>query len=128
MDHSTDEKLETKEMDIRSLSSSRHQAQNTPYIHKVGVPPKQNLFKEFKSTVKETLFSDDPLRPFKDQPGSRKFILGMQTIFPILEWGRSYNLTKFRGDLIAGLTIASLCIPQVNLLPIYNLEKETENP
>ncbi|XP_062145809.1 sulfate transporter 1.3-like [Alnus glutinosa] len=128
MDHSTDEKLETKEMDIRSLSSSRHQAQNTLHIHKVGVPPKQNLFKEFKSTVKETLFSDDPLRPFKDQPGSRKFILGMQTIFPILEWGRSYNLTKFRGDLIAGLTIASLCIPQdigyanlANLAPQYGL-------
>lgn len=128
MDHSTDEKLETKEMDIRSLSSSRHHAQNTPRIHKVGVPPKQNLFKEFKSTVKETLFSDDPFRPFKDQSGSRKFILGMQAIFPILEWGRSYNLTKFRGDLIAGLTIASLCIPQVNLLPTYNLEKETKNP
>ncbi|GLT64306.1 hypothetical protein SLA2020_368100 [Shorea laevis] len=128
MDHSTDEKLETKEMDIRSLSSSRHQAQNTPRIHKVGVPPKQNFFKEFKSTVKETLFSDDPLRPFKDQPGSRKFILGMQAIFPILEWGRSYNLTKFRGDLIAGLTIASLCIPQdigyaklANLAPQYGL-------
>jgi high affinity sulfate transporter 1 len=121
MDHSTDEKLETKEMDIRSLSSSGYQAQNTPYIHKVGVPPKQNLFKEFKYTVKETLFSDDPFRPFKDQSGSRKFILGMQAIFPILEWGRSYSLTKFRGDLIAGLTIASLCIPQVNLLPMYNL-------
>jgi high affinity sulfate transporter 1 len=120
MDHSTDEKLETKEMDIRSLSSSGYQAQ-TPYIHKVGVPPKQNLFKEFKYTVKETLFSDDPFRPFKDQSGSRKFILGMQAIFPILEWGRSYSLTKFRGDLIAGLTIASLCIPQVNLLPMYNL-------
>ncbi|XP_059454719.1 sulfate transporter 1.3-like [Corylus avellana] len=128
MDRSTDEKLETKEMDIRSLSSSGHQAQNTPYIHKVGVPPKQNLFKEFKSTVKETLFSDDPFRPFKDQTGSRKFILGMQTIFPILEWGRSYSLTKFRGDLIAGLTIASLCIPQdigyaklANLAPQYGL-------
>lgn len=63
--------------------------------------------------MKETFFADDPLRPFKHQPRSRKFILGMQAIFPILEWGRSYNFAKFRGDLIAGLTIASLCIPQV---------------
>ncbi|GJY33780.1 sulfate transporter 1.3 [Tanacetum coccineum] len=57
-------------------------------------------------------FSDDPLRPFKDQPKSRKLMLGLEAIFPILEWGRSYNRKKFRGDLIAGLTIASLCIPQ----------------
>ncbi|KAF2291510.1 hypothetical protein GH714_024986 [Hevea brasiliensis] len=126
--HSTDEDHETKEMDIRSLSSSRRQPQNAPHIHKVGVPPKQNFLKEFKATVKETLFADDPLRPFKDQPGSKKFILGMQTIFPILEWGRSYNFTKFRGDIIAGLTIASLCIPQdigyaklANLDPQYGL-------
>lgn len=114
--HSTDGEHQTKEMDIRSLSSSRRHPQNAPHIHKVGVPPKQNLFKEFKATVKETLFADDPLRPFKDQPGSKKFVMGMQTLFPILEWGRSYNFTKLRGDIIAGLTIASLCIPQVNLL------------
>ncbi|XP_024930843.2 sulfate transporter 1.2 isoform X1 [Ziziphus jujuba] len=125
MGHSTDEELETREMDVRSLSSSQRQA---PYVHKVGVPPKQNLFKEFKNTVKETFFADDPLRPFKDQPRSRKFILGMQAIFPILEWGRNYSLAKFRGDLISGLTIASLCIPQdigyaklANLVPQYGL-------
>lgn len=126
MAHHNDD-LETKEMDIRSYSSSRH-AQNTPYIYKVGVPKKQNLYKEFKSTLKETFFADDPLRHFKDQPKSRKFVLGLQAVFPILEWGQSYNLAKFRGDLIAGLTIASLCIPQdigyaklANLAPQYGL-------
>ncbi|GAA0170439.1 transporter [Lithospermum erythrorhizon] len=122
----TDETLETKEIDIRSLSSSR--GHDLPYIHKVGVPPKQNLFDEIKATVKETLFSDDPLRPFKDQSRSRKFVLGVQAVFPILEWGRHYNLTKFKGDLISGITIASLCIPQdigysklANLGPQYGL-------
>ncbi|KAJ8762674.1 hypothetical protein K2173_011154 [Erythroxylum novogranatense] len=127
MVHSTEEEHEIKERDVRSLSSFHH-SQNGPYMHKVGVPPKQNLFKEFSHTVKETFFADDPLRPFKDQPRSKKFILGIQAVFPILEWGRSYNLTKFRGDLIAGLTIASLCIPQdigyaklANLDPQYGL-------
>ncbi|XP_006360279.1 sulfate transporter 1.2-like [Solanum tuberosum] len=117
---------EKKEMDIRSFSSSQHN--QTPYIHKVGVPPKQGIFKEFKTTVKETFFADDPLRPFKDQTRSRKVVLGLQAIFPILDWGRSYNLRKFRGDLISGLTIASLCIPQdigysklANLAPQYGL-------
>ncbi|CAB4267093.1 unnamed protein product [Prunus armeniaca] len=126
--HSNDEDLETKEMDTRSMSSSRNHSQGTPYIHKVGLPPKQKLFKEFTNTIKETFFSDDPLRPFKHQPKSRKFILGVQAIFPIFEWGRGYDLLKFRGDLIAGLTIASLCIPQdigysklANLAPQYGL-------
>ncbi|GAV59285.1 Sulfate_transp domain-containing protein/STAS domain-containing protein/Sulfate_tra_GLY domain-containing protein [Cephalotus follicularis] len=126
---SIDEGLGTKDINIRSLSSSSHcQTQNTPYIHKVGVPPRQKLFKEFTSIVKETFFADDPLRSFKDQSKSRKFVLGIQAIFPILEWGRYYNLTKFRGDIIAGLTIASLCIPQdigyaklANLKPQYGL-------
>ncbi|KAL5149627.1 Sulfate transporter 1.3 [Glycine soja] len=120
-----DENLERKEMDVRNLSSSHGQE---PYVHKVGIPPRQNLFKEFQSTVKETLFADDPLRSFKDQSKSRKLILGIEAIFPIVSWGRTYNLTKFRGDLIAGLTIASLCIPQdigyaklANLDPQYGL-------
>ncbi|KAK6277431.1 PREDICTED: sulfate transporter 1.3 isoform X1 [Theobroma cacao] len=126
--HSNVEEGETKEMDIRSLSSSHYSVYNTQYLHKVGVPPKQNLFREFTATVKETFFHDDPLRPFKDQPRSRKFILGIQAIFPILEWARGYSWRKLRGDLIAGLTIASLCIPQdigyaklANLDPQYGL-------
>lgn len=114
MAHHTDEELETKEIDTRSFSSSQGQGTNVPYIHKVGVPPKQDLFKEFTRGAKETFLSDDPLRHFKGQSGSRKFILGLQAVFPILEWSQSYNLTKFRGDLVAGLTIASLCIPQVS--------------
>ncbi|KAK6156897.1 hypothetical protein DH2020_011145 [Rehmannia glutinosa] len=92
--------------------SSRRHADNTPYVHKVGVPPKQSLFKELKFTFNETFFHDDPLRPFKDQSKSRKLMLGIQAVFPILEWGRRYKLSMFKGDLIAGLTIASLCIPQ----------------
>lgn len=96
-----------------SVSSGRR-SDSLPYVHKVGVPPKQSLFHEFKATVKETFFHDDPLRQFKDQPGLKRLFLGIQAVFPILEWGRCYNLSKFKGDLIAGLTIASLCIPQVS--------------
>ncbi|KAL9312640.1 hypothetical protein ACSQ67_018092 [Phaseolus vulgaris] len=105
-----DQNLDTKEIDLRSMSSSSHG--QAPRVYKVAIPPRQNLFKEFQATIKETFFSDDPLRPFKDQSKSKKFILGIEAIFPILKWGRSYNLKKFRGDLISGLTIASLCIPQ----------------
>ncbi|KAK7311602.1 hypothetical protein RJT34_09853 [Clitoria ternatea] len=109
MDPPADENLETEEMGVRSMSTSHGQA---PHVHKVRIPPRQNLFKEFQVTIQETFFPDDPLRCFKDQPKSRKLILGIEAIFPILKWGRSYDLKKFRGDIISGLTIASLCIPQ----------------
>ncbi|OWM63584.1 hypothetical protein CDL15_Pgr008127 [Punica granatum] len=91
---------------------SRAPSETMPYVHKVGIPPKQDILKEFKSGVKETFFADDPLRQFKDQPRSRKLMLVIQSVFPILDWGRHYSLQKFKGDIIAGLTIASLCIPQ----------------
>ncbi|KAM6545762.1 hypothetical protein CsatB_026498 [Cannabis sativa] len=99
--------------DISSAPSSRrHHSGRFPYIHKLGKPPKQNLLKEISTAVKETFFSDDPFRSFKDQPKSKKFMLGVQAVFPIFDWARDYSLAKFKGDLIAGLTIASLCIPQ----------------
>lgn len=79
---------------------------------KVGVPPRKNAWEEFKSVVNETLFPDQPLRRFKDKPKHKKFALFVQSIFPIFQWGREYSLVKFKGDLIAGFTIASLCIPQ----------------
>ncbi|KAK4387774.1 Sulfate transporter 1.3 [Sesamum angolense] len=120
----TEEAIEMQEIDMRSLSfSHRH---DFPY--KVGVPPKQKFWTEFSAAVKETFFPDDPLRSFKDQSRSQQIVLGMQAAFPIFEWGRRYNFNKFKGDLIAGLTIASLCIPQdigysklANLAPQYGL-------
>ncbi|XP_022740513.1 sulfate transporter 2.1-like [Durio zibethinus] len=36
----------------------------------------------------------------------------LQATFPILSWCQNYNATKFKHDLLAGLTLASLCIPQ----------------
>lgn len=127
MSHRISSDVGAQEANITNRASSQFHSE-APYIHKVGIPPKQSLLQEFTATVKETFFADDPLRQFKDQPQSRKFLIGIQSVFPILEWGRHYNLTKFRGDLIAGLTIASLCIPQdigysklANLPPQYGL-------
>ncbi|KAI8532257.1 hypothetical protein RHMOL_Rhmol11G0199200 [Rhododendron molle] len=113
------------ETDVTRSPSSRHHLENLPYVHKVGLPPKQKLLKEFKSTLKETFFHDEPLRPFKDQPKSRKLVLGLQALFPILDWGRDYNLSKFKGDLVAGLTIASLAIPQdIGYAKLANLDPQ----
>ncbi|XP_060178072.1 sulfate transporter 3.1-like [Lycium barbarum] len=97
-------------------------------IHRVEVPPPQPFFKSLKNTVKETLFPDDPLKQFKNQTPLRKFTLGLQYFFPILDWGSRYNFGFFKSDLISGITIASLAIPQGisyaklgNLPPILGL-------
>ncbi|KAL2513683.1 Sulfate transporter 1.3 [Forsythia ovata] len=115
----------TNEEDITRTASSRRHSENLPYVHKVGVPPKQSLLKEITYTLKETFMHDDPLMPFKDQSSSRKLVLGIQSIFPILDWGRHYSLSKFKGDLMAGLTIASLCIPQdIGYANLANLDPQ----
>lgn len=36
----------------------------------------------------------------------------LQGLFPILDWWKDYSLKSFRSDLMAGLTLASLSIPQ----------------
>ncbi|ONK75523.1 uncharacterized protein A4U43_C03F17780 [Asparagus officinalis] len=128
MGTSVSDEPDANESDIHSLPSSRRHTENLPSLYKVGFPPRKKLMSEFTETLKETFFADDPLREYKDQPKSKKLLLGIQSFFPIFNWGRDYNLTKFKGDVIAGLTIASLCIPQdigyaklANLDPQYGL-------
>ncbi|XVF80828.1 hypothetical protein PTKIN_Ptkin15bG0106700 [Pterospermum kingtungense] len=96
--------------------------------HRVAIPPPQPFFKSFKNSLKETFFPDDPLRQFKNKTPSRKFTLGLQYFLPILEWGPRYSFQFLKADLIAGITIASLAIPQgisyaklANLPPILGL-------
>ncbi|KAF3326408.1 High affinity sulfate transporter 2 [Carex littledalei] len=116
------------ENDISSDISSkpRHVGNdNSSHGHKVEVPRRNNLLRDFSATTKELFFHDDPLYEFKDQPKRKKLLLGIQSFFPIVGWARDYNLFKFRGDLIAGLTIASLCIPQdIGYAKLANVEPQ----
>ncbi|KAK0580726.1 hypothetical protein LWI29_005567 [Acer saccharum] len=97
-------------------------------VQRVEVPPPQPFFKSLHYNLKETFFPDDPLRQFKNKTASRKFILGLQYFFPIFEWAPRYTFQFLKSDLISGITIASLAIPQgisyaklANLPPIYGL-------
>ncbi|KAK7270285.1 hypothetical protein RIF29_23314 [Crotalaria pallida] len=101
---------------------------NVESAPRVAVPPPQPFFKSLKYSLKETFFPDDPLRRFKNQPASKKLVLGLQYFFPIFEWAPQYTLQFLKSDLIAGITIASLAIPQgisyaklANLPPILGL-------
>ncbi|EOY05768.1 hypothetical protein QUC31_016600 [Theobroma cacao] len=80
--------------------------------HRVPVPPSKPFLKCLQTSLKETFFPDDPFRQFKNQPASRKFLLGLQYFVPILEWAPRYTFDFFKADLIAGITIASLAVPQ----------------
>eukprot|EP00249_Psilotum_nudum_P009976 c22261_g1_i1 orf=235-2301(+) len=97
---------------ITSKSGSLEQACEMAPVHKVSIPRRVAVAREFEDAVKEALFPDDPLRQFKNQPARRKFSLGLTYVFPVFEWGKGYNLQALKGDIIAGLTIGSLCIPQ----------------
>ncbi|XP_022942564.1 probable sulfate transporter 3.3 [Cucurbita moschata] len=97
-------------------------------VHTVVPPPHRSGLQRLGNRLKETFFPDDPLRQFKGQSPARKWVIGAQYIFPILEWGPHYNLRLFKSDVVAGLTIASLAIPQgisyaklANLPPIVGL-------
>ena len=65
-----------------------------------------------KSDIKETLFPDDPFYGLKNEPPKRRIWKTFQYFIPMLEWLPQYNLKLFRCDFVAGITIASLTIPQ----------------
>ncbi|CDP00782.1 unnamed protein product [Coffea canephora] len=81
-------------------------------VHQVVPPPHMSTFNKLKNRFKETFFPDDPLRQFKGKSTKTKWILGAQYIFPILQWGPNYDLKLLKSDIVSGLTIASLAIPQ----------------
>ncbi|CAM8890296.1 unnamed protein product [Rhodiola kirilowii] len=96
--------------------------------HRVEMPPPQPFVNSLKNSLMETFFPDDPFRQFKNQSSSKRLVLGLQYFLPILEWAPRYTFSFFKADLLAGITIASLAIPQgisyaklANLPPILGL-------
>ncbi|KAI7986132.1 putative sulfate transporter 3.4 [Camellia lanceoleosa] len=97
-------------------------------LHRVCLPPHKTTFQKLRHRLSEIFFPDNPLHQFKNQTWLRKLVLGLQFFFPVFQWGSSYSLDLLRSDVISGLTIASLAIPQgisyaklANLPPIIGL-------
>ncbi|KAL5072648.1 hypothetical protein RYX36_011632 [Vicia faba] len=97
-------------------------------IHKVRLPPQRTTLQKLRLRLSEIFFPDDPFHGFKNQTWIIKFLLALQYLFPIFQWGPQYNLKLLRSDFVSGLTIASLAIPQgisyaklANLPPIIGL-------
>ncbi|KAF8732845.1 hypothetical protein HU200_015192 [Digitaria exilis] len=84
-------------------------------LHKVSVPERRTTAKALRQRLAEVFFPDDPLHQFKNQSSARRLVLALQYFFPIFQWGSEYNPRLLRSDLVAGLTIASLAIPQARV-------------
>ncbi|KAJ7570537.1 hypothetical protein O6H91_01G124400 [Diphasiastrum complanatum] len=78
----------------------------------VAPPPPKRLIHRLLYNTKEMLCPDDPFRQFKNQTTRKKCYLGLKHFMPILDWAPHYTLSYFKSDLISGMTIASLAIPQ----------------
>ena len=81
-------------------------------VHKVSLPERRSTARALRQRLAEVFFPDDPLHQFKNQSSARRLVLALQYFFPIFQWGSAYSPRLLRSDLVAGLTIASLAIPQ----------------
>ncbi|KAF6175731.1 hypothetical protein GIB67_022733 [Kingdonia uniflora] len=77
-------------------------------------PEPPGLVSELMSSIRETVFPNGNKfsSSVKKQPVSKTMISVLKGIFPILCLFRNYKAAKFKNDLMAGLTLASLSIPQ----------------
>lgn len=75
----------------------------------LNTPKPPALWHEISVSIKEEVF------PRSSEPFSLLtwILSAAQGLFPVLQWGRSYSFKYFRSDFMAGLTLASLGIPQV---------------
>ncbi|CAL5432522.1 unnamed protein product [Camellia sinensis] len=81
----------------------------------VCLPPHKTPLEKLRDRLFEIFFQDDHLHRFKNQACCQKLLLGLQFFFPVFQWGPNYSLNLLRSDVISGLTIASLAIPQSKL-------------
>ncbi|WCJ29761.1 sulfate transporter 3 1 [Euphorbia peplus] len=97
--------------------------------HRVNFEEPRSFGSTFKSNCKEIFFPDDPFRQFRNESTAfGKTKKAAQYFIPILDWLPNYKFRLFRYDLLAGITITTLAIPQgisyaklANLPPIIGL-------
>ena len=81
--------------------------------HTVNFTAPRSFMAKLKSASKEMLFPDDPFKQIRNGESKKdKIVKGAQYFVPMFEWLSTYNLRLFWSDLVAGLTITSLAIPQ----------------
>lgn len=79
----------------------------------LNVPEPPGLLSNLKTSFKKTLLCplENKIQCLGKHPVPTLVSI-LNVIFPPLSWCKEYNVTKFKRDILAGLTLASLCIPQ----------------
>lgn len=78
-------------------------------------PKPPGLWQELVGSIREiALPRGKKARSMKGPHSSGRVGSVLKGLFPVLKWFREYKLAQFKNDLMAGLTLASLCIPQVS--------------
>lgn len=100
---------ETVDLERNSIS---HRHERAEWVLNAPNPP--SLWRELADSLKETVLPRKTklFQSLKQEPAPKRVVSILQGIFPILCWCQNYKATKFKRDLMAGLTLASLCIPQ----------------
>lgn len=96
--------MELQQMDV---DGSAGRAERSKWLLTSPDPPAP--WQELFSSIKESVL---PRADRNKKPGPNQFVFVLQGLFPILKWAKNYKATKFKNDVMAGLTLASLCIPQ----------------
>lgn len=107
-----------------SLSVEEHQQQqvemdDTSRTERTGwllnSPDPPSIWHELAGSIREAFVPRNKLSSSSrvKQTWRRSAFSFLRGLFPILNWGRNYKASKFKSDLMAGLTLASLSIPQV---------------
>ncbi|KAG8044883.1 hypothetical protein GUJ93_ZPchr0008g12058 [Zizania palustris] len=80
---------------------------------RVNLPAAPRPFGEaLRSALKDTFFPDDPFRGLGGLPPRRRAWRVARYFVPAMDWAAGYSAGSFWCDLLAGVTIASLSIPQ----------------
>lgn len=95
--------------DLKKIS----QAERARWVLNAPKPP--SLWRDVVGSIREIVFPHgNNFSSFCKDPGLKHAMSVLEDIFPIVHVCRNYKATKFKNDFMAGLTLASLCIPQVN--------------
>ncbi|KAK1441626.1 hypothetical protein QVD17_07670 [Tagetes erecta] len=75
-------------------------------------PDPPGFRQEILGSIKNVVCSQKNKKHGSSQPPFAWAVTFLRSVFPILSWARDYKASMFKDDLLSGLTLASLCIPQ----------------
>lgn len=116
----TDHVFHVERHDQLQLSSEDRQriTERTKWVLDSPDPP--GFRQEILGSIRNTVFSRKNKKLGPTQPPLAWVVVFLRSVFPILSWAKDYKFSMFKNDLLSGLTLASLCIPQVHFLTKTN--------